>query len=107
MFDRISVPILDRKTYDHLALMIDEMDSSIDVHASSILIRSRCFIDPISTHIDRFNRSMETIQRPNPSICCCGKLVSFMWKNCRKDVALTFDFYTNSRSGCCSFEEID
>ena len=37
---------------------------------------------------------------------CCGKLVSFMWKNCRKDVALSFDFYTNSRSGCCSFEEI-
>lgn len=35
-----------------------------------------------------------------------GKLVSFMWKNCRKDVALTFDFYTNSRSGCCSFEEV-
>jgi len=37
----------------------------------------------------------------------CGKWVSFMWKNCRKDVALTFDFYTNSRIGCCSFEEID
>ena len=29
-----------------------------------------------------------------------------MWKNCRKDVALSFDFYTNSRIGCCSFEEI-
>ncbi len=26
-----------------------------------------------------------------------GKTVSFMWKNCRKDVALSFDFYTNSR----------
>ena len=36
-----------------------------------------------------------------------GKLVSFMWKNCRKDVAITFDFYTNSRIGCCSFEERD
>jgi hypothetical protein len=36
-----------------------------------------------------------------------GKLVSFMWKNCRKDVAITFDFYTNSRIGCCSLEERD
>jgi len=35
-----------------------------------------------------------------------GKMVSFMWKNCRKDVALSFDFYTNSRIGCCSFEDI-
>jgi len=35
-----------------------------------------------------------------------GKTFSFMWKNCRKDVALSFDFYTNSRIGCCSFEDI-
>ena len=50
--------------------------------------------------------SLETTQQRIRSTFGCGKLVSFMWKNCRKDVALSFDFYTNSRSGCCSFEEI-
>ena len=52
------------------------------------------------------DRSMSTHCSSIIDRCRCGKLVSFMWKNCRKDVALTFDFYTNSRSGCCSFEEI-
>ena len=58
-------------------------------------IGKSCLDRSMNEHLDRIRSSR-----------CCGKLVSFMWKNCRKDVALTFDFYTNSRSGCCSFEEV-
>ena len=72
----------------------------------TIWLRTTCLIEPIAIQQNCVNRSTKAIQRRNHSTCSCGKLVSLMWKNCRKDVALTFDFYTNSRSGCCSFEEI-
>jgi hypothetical protein len=53
-----------------------------------------------------FRRRHASMQRDQATLLR-GKLVSFMWKNCRKDVALSFDFYTNSRIGCCSSEDID
>ncbi len=74
--------------------------------SDSICLRTIWFIAPIAIEKNCVDRSIKAIQRRNCSNCGCGKLVSLMWKNCRKDVALTFDFYTNSRSGCCSFEEI-
>ena len=64
-------------------------------HSSAMTIEKSCVDRSMNEHCKRIRWSRY-----------CGKLVSFMWKNCRKDVALTFDFYTNSRSGCCSFEEI-
>ena len=67
---------------------------------------SACAEDPLTIEKIRVDRSMKASRLGAHPTCNCGKSVSFMWKNCRKDVALTFDFYTNSRSGCCSFEEI-
>ena len=72
----------------------------------TIWLRTTCLIEPIAIEKNCVDRSTKAIQRRDHSTRGCGKLVSLMWKNCRKDVALTFDFYTNSRSGCCSFEEI-
>ena len=72
----------------------------------SISIQTAWLIEPIAIEKNCVDRSTKAIQPRTHSRCGCGKLVSLMWKNCRKDVALTFDFYTNSRSGCCSFEEI-
>ena len=86
--------------------MINSLRRSSDVVASENLTASDIVHRVICNRKNCVDGSIETTQQCIRSTFGCGKLVSFMWKNCRKDVALTFDFYTNSRSGCCSFEEI-
>jgi len=79
----------------------------LTVHATAKkVLASSCRITATTIGKSCVNRSMDGYLVLIRSSRYCGKLVSFMWKNCRKDVALTFDFYTNSRSGCCSFEEV-
>ena len=94
-----------QSTDDASPWLIQIIDSMIHARAKKV--------HPSSSHMNAmsivksvFHRTMNRYCERIRSSSWCGKLVSFMWKNCRKDVALTFDFYTNSRSGCCSFEEI-
>ena len=91
---------------NQLAIMINSIRCSSDVVATENFSSNSIAHRVIRNRKNGVDRSLETTQRRIRSTLGCGKLVSFMWKNCRKDVALTFDFYTNSRSGCCSFEEI-
>lgn len=71
------------------------MNLTIGASQRAELPSHRALVAPLSNSIIRSSNATH-----DTSACRHqgGKIVSCLWKNCRKDVALSFGFYTNTRN---------